>query len=319
VTSAVAEISPTDVGTSTGLYAFDYDIAITVGAGETGVDRVAITVPASFGAPTVKRVLVGGSVVGYTNNTTGNAISVDLDNRVSVSNTITVQFVADAPTTQDLAGVNFTSTVDESTTSAAPIATTEGNGDGDAADANSWKVTTTDPPAGSCPAVDGSASTGSTDGGSSIMISHTTSGTDRLMLVGVSFNNEDFETVSSVTYNGIALSQVGSVTDADDAVVEIWQLTEAGGLPTGTYDVVITFSTALTREGVAGVVTFTGVDQTTPLGTFASGTGNNSGPASFVVSSAAGELVLGVVSAENAVRSVTADAPATQRWNLTSR
>jgi CSLREA domain-containing protein len=313
VTSAVAEISPADVGTNTGYYAFDYDIAITVGAGETGVDRVAITVPASFGAPTIKRVRVNGTNVGYTNNTSGNNISVDLNARVSTSSTITVQFISDPPATQDLTGVNFTSTVDESTTSAAAVSTTEGNGDGDAGDDNTWKVTTTDVPAGSCPAVDGVASTGSADGTNSITISHTTSGTDRLMLVGVSINNEDFETVSSVTYNGVALTHVGSATEADDAVVEIWRLVNP---PTGTHNVVITFSAVLTREAVAGVMTFTGVDQTTPLGTFASAIDNDSGPASVIVSSAAGELVFGVVSAESSVLSTAAVAPSSQRWNL---
>jgi hypothetical protein len=133
------------------------------------------------------------------------------------------------------------------------------------------------------------------------------------MLVGVSINNEDFETVSSVTYNGVALTHVGSATEADDAVVEIWRLVNP---PTGTHNVVITFSAVLTREAVAGVMTFTGVDQTTPLGTFASAIDNDSGPASVIVSSAAGELVFGVVSAESSVLSTAAVAPSSQRWNL---
>ncbi|NIM98052.1 MAG: hypothetical protein GTO24_08245, partial [candidate division Zixibacteria bacterium] len=46
-------------------------------------------------------------------------------------------------------------------------------------------------------------STGTTDGGSSITISHTTAGSDRLMLVGVSINNDGYETVTDVRYNGV--------------------------------------------------------------------------------------------------------------------
>ena len=53
-------------------------------------------------------------------------------------------FDSDAPTTQDLTGVDFTSTVDDHTTGDAAQATTEGNGDGDGGDANTWTVTTTD-------------------------------------------------------------------------------------------------------------------------------------------------------------------------------
>jgi hypothetical protein len=63
-------------------------------------------------------------------------------------------------------------------------------------------------PSTTAPQVDAvtTASTGET-----IIFSHTTSGSDRLMLVGVSFRNDQSETVSSITYNGDALSSVGSV------------------------------------------------------------------------------------------------------------
>ena len=149
VTSAVAEISPTDVLTNSTGNSFSYDIQATIGGGDTGVNRVTVTVPGSFGAPTVTDVQVGGVTVAYTDNTIGNAISVDLTTKITASSKITILFDADAPTTQDLTGVDFTSTVDDSGTGDAAQATTEGNGDGDAGDANSWTVTTTDAGAGS--------------------------------------------------------------------------------------------------------------------------------------------------------------------------
>jgi hypothetical protein len=152
VTSAVAEISPTDVATSSTGNTFAYDIQATIGGGDTGVDRVAITVPGAFGAPTVTAVQVDGVGVAYTDNTSGNAISVDLTTKVTASSKITVIFDANAPTTQDLTGIDFTSTVDDSGTGDGAQATTEGDGDGDAGDANSWTVTTTDAASGSCPA-----------------------------------------------------------------------------------------------------------------------------------------------------------------------
>jgi hypothetical protein len=124
---------------------------------------------------------------------------------------------------------------------------------------------TTQPPAS--PAVD-AISSGSTSG-SSLTISHTTSGTDHLMLVSASINNDDHETVTSVTYNGTSLTYVGSETQNDDARVELWKLVAPA---TGTHNVVVTFSANLQRYAVVGVITFTGVNQTSPLGTFA---GNN--------------------------------------------
>ena len=131
------------VTSSTG-NSFSYDIQATIGGGDTGVNRVAITVPGSFGAPTITGVQDDGVGVAYTDNTSGNAISVDLTTKITASSKITVLFDSDAPTTHDLTGVNFTSTVDDSATGDAAQATTEGNGDGDAGDSNSWKVTTTD-------------------------------------------------------------------------------------------------------------------------------------------------------------------------------
>ena len=122
---------------------------------------------------------------------------------------------------------------------------------------------------GPVPLVD-NVSSGST-AGSSLTISHTTAGSDRLMLVGVSINNDDGETVSTVEYNGLPLALVGSVnhqgSGGDDARVEIWARVNP---PTGMHDVVITFSADLRRYGVAGVITFTGVDPDNPLGAFAS-------------------------------------------------
>ena len=145
VTSAVAEISPNDVTTSSTGNSFSYDIQATIAGTDTGVDRVAITVPGSFGAPTVTDVQVNGGPVAFTDNTAGNDISVDLTVQVTASSRITVLFDADAPGIQDLVGVDFLSTVDDSGTAPTAQSTTEGDGDGDAGDNNSWTVTTPDP------------------------------------------------------------------------------------------------------------------------------------------------------------------------------
>ena len=157
-------------------------------------------------------------------------------------------------------------------------------------------------------AVDAVSST--SGGGSSLVFPHTVSGADRLLLVGVSINNDNLETVSSVTHGGVPLSLVGAATDSDDARVEIWALVNPAE---GTADVVVDFSAALTHNAVAGAVSFTGVDQSTPLGPF-SGANATSSAASVSVPSDADELVFGVVSCETC-SSLSFDPPATEHWN----
>ena len=135
-----------------------------------------------------------------------------------------------------------------------------------------------------------------------ITISHTTSGTDRLMLVGVSFVNQSNEEVlpnpNGVTYNGDPLTFVGAINNqssgGDDARVEIWSLVAPD---TGTHNVVVTFDQNLNIGAVAGVMTFNGVDQTTPLGAFASNE-DQSISSSVTVSSAADELIFAVMGGE---------------------
>jgi hypothetical protein len=115
------------------------------------------------------------------------------------------------------------------------------------------------------------------------------------MLVGISVNVNDDERVSGVTYGGTALTKVGERNNDNDAMVYIYSLVAPNP---GTANVVITFDSALDEGAIAGVMTFTGVDQTTPLGTFASAIGNDSTPASVNISSAPGELVFAVAAAE---------------------
>jgi uncharacterized repeat protein (TIGR01451 family) len=130
-----------------------------------------------------------------------------------------------------------------------------------------------------------------------ITVSHTTaSGTDRLMLVGISLNRATgttYEQVTNVTYGGTGLTLVGARTNTTlgEAVVFIWGLANP---PAGTANVVVSFNTNATDGAVAGVATFTNVNQTIPYGPFFSSTGSSTSP-SIVVSSAPGELVIDTV------------------------
>ena len=166
-------------------------------------------------------------------------------------------------------------------------------------------------PSCSSPLVD-AVSSGLTNG-SILRIAHTTSGPQRLMLVGVSINNDNFETVSSIIYGGAPLRLVNTITRADDARVEIWKLEDP---PLGNHEVEITFSEDLERQAVAGVVTFNEVEPSDPLGAFA-GNSSTSSTVNLTVSSAIGEVVFSVFSCETC-GSVTFLSPAAARWEISA-
>ena len=128
--------------------------------------------------------------------------------------------------------------------------------------------------------------------GSSFVLQHSTSGTERLMLVGISMDAQGEDTVSSITYGGISLVRAGAGEDpTGDIRVEIWQLLAP---PTGSHDVVVNLSGLASDGVIAGVTTFTGVDQTNPLGPF-SVSGDFSDELSLNVSANVGDLVYNVV------------------------
>ncbi|HEX9638719.1 MAG TPA: C25 family cysteine peptidase, partial [Acidobacteriota bacterium] len=113
------------------------------------------------------------------------------------------------------------------------------------------------------------------------------SGNGRLLIVGVSIRNSGSQTVSSVTYNGVNLTQVGARSNSAHARIEIWRLVAPA---TGANNVVVTMSAA--ARFVAGAASFTGVNQTTPVGTFFSNIGSNSTPSVNVTGVLEGEVII---------------------------
>ncbi|MCP4333622.1 MAG: DUF4347 domain-containing protein, partial [Gammaproteobacteria bacterium] len=164
-------------------------------------------------------------------------------------------------------------------------------------------------------AVDATSTGTIAKGNSSDTISHTTSGSERLMLVGISFGEDKDDVVSSVTYNGTNLILVGARDNSDTATarVEIWALVAPA---TGTHNVVVNTSGTDHEGATIGVMTFTGANQSTAVGSFASAEGDSDSP-STTVSSAADEIVFGVVAYDDSSnRSFTPGAGQTERWEL---
>ena len=123
---------------------------------------------------------------------------------------------------------------------------------------------------------------------SSKTVSHTCTGSDRLLLVTVMLEVNS-RSVSGITYNGVALTKLGDVTfsPGPDMRGEIWYLVAPA---TGANNVVISIAGG-TATFSGGIHSFTGVDQTTPTGAFASNSGTSTAP-SLGIASTSGDLVV---------------------------
>jgi len=140
--------------------------------------------------------------------------------------------------------------------------------------------------------------------------SHTIgSGSNRILIISVS-NRDGNKTVTSVTYGGTALTQIGFQNGpGNQNRTSLWKLLAP---PTGTASIVVTLSGSVNVVG--GAVSFDNVDQTTPHGTFVSANGTST-TASVNVTSAAGEVVIDTATANGDAVSLTAGAGQTAQWN----
>ncbi|MEE9203057.1 MAG: hypothetical protein V3U31_07680 [Dehalococcoidia bacterium] len=142
---------------------------------------------------------------------------------------------------------------------------------------------------------------------SSFSFSHTVSGRNTLIVVAVHGDSVG-NTASSASYGGNALTEAVSLTHSGGKpYVSIWYLVAP---PTGSNTVSVTLTAA--DKFTIAAISFTGVDQTTPIdgATSAEGTNNPSLP----VSSETNDLVLdAMVSIEAASGGVGSGQ--TQRWN----
>ena len=162
-----------------------------------------------------------------------------------------------------------------------------------------------------------SLSTGGTDVTDDCWAHTVGTGSDRLLIVGVSVQ-EVLDSVNSVTWYSTAtncsgssqtLTQAGSVANGSSADSEMWRLIN----PTaGTGSINVNF--AESKKTRSGAVSFFNVDQTTPLGTFTSANGNDTTPTVTVTGVAEGEVVVDVLAAKGGV-TLTVDSSQVERWN----
>lgn len=131
------------------------------------------------------------------------------------------------------------------------------------------------------------------------------SGTDRALYITVTWISTSAASVSSVTYNGVAATRVGGVSNATNCgggglrcFTDLWRLLAPAS---GVHNIAVTMSANVTV--IVGGIALTGVHQTTPEGTLQSTTGTSASP-SLTVSSAATELVVGSLIIQNAGGSI---------------
>jgi uncharacterized repeat protein (TIGR01451 family) len=159
-----------------------------------------------------------------------------------------------------------------------------------------------------------------------LSVSHTTLGANRLMVVGVSLNNSGNAgtTVTRICYGGtgaagcpLGQSLTPAVrSEANNIRVEMWYVV-APTITTASVVITVNKSGSGNRLGVtAGVITFTGVNGTSPIRAFNSASGNSSA-ASTTVTTANSDMVVDTVAVTNNT-TITTPSPQTSQWNLAS-
>lgn len=131
--------------------------------------------------------------------------------------------------------------------------------------------------------------------------------------------------ITGVTYGGVAMIAVPSGSIfwflTDHSKAQLWYLRASDGLPTGSNTVSVSFTIgtdSVNHDCIAGAISFTGSDPTTPFGTAASAkfdTGSGSTPATVnVTGTTSGNIVVAIIADGNAVPVPTA--PSTNSWAL---
>jgi hypothetical protein len=142
-----------------------------------------------------------------------------------------------------------------------------------------------------------------------VSITCNASGIDREAIMSVVWLDWNTVSVSTVTYGSDAGVLVDSHAVEIPAVAMYHRIAPAVGLQ--TYEVVLTGFSQL----VIGATVYTGVHQTTPLGTSAKANGTSTAP-SVTVPSAVGELVVDVVGGFAGVLPLTVALGQTQQWQV---
>lgn len=142
----------------------------------------------------------------------------------------------------------------------------------------------------------------------------TGSNTALVVFVGVGQNSgsDATKTISSVTYNAVGMTQIGTPKHTNDSTAGYLACYGLINPTTGTNNVVVTFASA-PSTAECGSVSFTGVNQTTAFGTPVVGAGNTTTATAAVASNTSGNIIaFGVCGGVDFAATPTS--PATKRY-----
>ncbi len=147
--------------------------------------------------------------------------------------------------------------------------------------------------------------------GSTITLSHTIgNGENRGLVVAVSSRDRS---VNAITFGGVSLTLIGSTTSGTDARIYLYGLLNPD---IGAANLIVTMSGSVSNGLVVSASSFFGIDQSVPLGTYASATGSSTIP-SVNVSSVSGDYIYDAVTYKN-TSALTPGSGQTERWDLNS-
>lgn len=151
----------------------------------------------------------------------------------------------------------------------------------------------------------------------SVSMSHAVSGTNRLLLVAVNYEDDGTAgmTVSSVTYGGTAMTRISRNPSTQEVVTELWSLVAPA---TGTANVVVNMTNFASGDALhVAATTFTGVNQTTPLGTLVTAVGTTT-PTTITAGGVTGDLIFATAAIDDSRTATPTGATATALWNANS-
>jgi len=130
--------------------------------------------------------------------------------------------------------------------------------------------------------------------------------------VGQDSGSDATKTISGVTYNGVAMTQIGTPKHTNNSTSGYLACYGLINPTTGTNNVVVTFASA-PSTAQCGSVSFTGANQTTAFGTPVTAAGNTALATAAVASNTSGNIIAFGVDGGNTI-GATPTSPATKRW-----
>lgn len=140
------------------------------------------------------------------------------------------------------------------------------------------------------------SSRGAVAAGTSITFSHTCTGADLALFVGVQYFDDD-SSAPTATYNGVSMTLVVEATSTELGSFQRERLFVLVAPATGSNNVVVSFG-ATVVAGEAQAASYTGVDQTTPTeasGSVSNGAASTSSPACTATVVSSGAWLVGCV------------------------